>query len=323
MIQRTPVAPSAETTSPQAARGRAAPGERTGTRTGVRSGGEGRGVAGAAMPAVFVLLWSSAFIAGAIGVDAAPPLLLIFARFAAAGILLAGYAVAVRAPWPRGRALAHLAVSGLLIQAVQFGALYSAMAMGLPAGVVALVQGLNPVVIALLAARVLGERVTGRQWAGFGLGAAGVVLAVADRIAFSPLGVVLCLVGLLGLSLGTLYQKRHVTDMDVRTGTAVQFLVAAPPLGALSLLTETPAVAHWGAFGASLAWMVAVNSIGVFLLLNTMLRRSPASTVAALFFLTPSVTAVLAWATIGQALHPLTVAGLVLGGAGVLLAGRR
>ncbi|MER6815754.1 DMT family transporter [Spirillospora sp. NPDC000708] len=319
MVQRTPAAPSAETTSPKATRGRAVRGERTGTRTG----GEGRGVAGAAMPAVFVLLWSSAFIAGAIGVDAAPPLLLIFARFAAAGILLAGYAVAVRAPWPRGRALAHLAVSGLLIQAVQFGALYSAMAMGLPAGVVALVQGLNPVVIALLAARVLGERVTGRQWAGFGLGAAGVVLAVADRIAFSPLGVVLCLVGLLGLSLGTLYQKRHVTDMDVRTGTAVQFLVAAPPLGALSLLTETPAVAHWGAFGASLAWMVAVNSIGVFLLLNTMLRRSPASTVAALFFLTPSVTAVLAWATIGQALHPLTVAGLVLGGAGVLLAGRR
>src|SRR5690242_7401238 len=130
VVQRTPAAPSAETTSPKAARGRAAPGERT--------GGQGRGVAGAAMPAVVLLLWGSAFIAGAIGVDAAPPLLLIFARFAAAGILLAGYAITVRAPGPRGRALAHLAVSGLLIQAVQFGALYCAMAMGLPAGIVAL-----------------------------------------------------------------------------------------------------------------------------------------------------------------------------------------
>ncbi|HEU5027726.1 MAG TPA: EamA family transporter [Spirillospora sp.] len=322
VVQRTQDAPPGGTApaAPPDARTDAravAPGERTGTRTGAGRAGA------AAMPAVFVLLWSSAFIAGVIGVDAAPPLLLIFARFAAAGILLAGYAIAVRAPWPRGRALAHLAVSGLLIQAVQFGALYSALATGLPAGVVALVQGLNPVVIALLAARVLGERITGRQWAGFALGAAGVVLAVADRVAFSPLGVVLSLVGLLGLSLGTLYQKRHVPDMDVRTGTAVQFLVAAPPLGALSLLTETPAVAHWGAFGAALAWMVLVNSIGVFMLLNTMLRRSAASTVAALFFLTPSVTAVLAWATIGQALDPLAVAGLVLGGAGVLLAGRR
>ncbi|MFC6936947.1 DMT family transporter [Actinomadura yumaensis] len=141
---------------------------------------------GAAVPGVFVVLWSSAFIAGVIGVDAAPPLLLMFSRFAAAGLLLAAFARAVRAPWPRGRTLAHVAVSGLLVQAVQFGALYSALGMGLPAAVVALVQGLNPVVIAVLAARLLGERVNGRQWVGFGLGAAGVLLAVADRVAFSP-----------------------------------------------------------------------------------------------------------------------------------------
>ncbi|MFG2001471.1 DMT family transporter [Spirillospora sp. NPDC048911] len=280
----------------------------------------GRGAA--AMPPVFVVLWSSAFIAGAVGVGAAPPLLLTFARFALAGVLLAGLAVALRAPWPRGRRLGHIAVTGLLIQAVQFGALYSAMGLGLPAGVVALVQGLNPVVIALLAASALGERVTARQWAGFGLGAAGVVLAVADRVAFSALGVVLCVAGLLGLSVGTLYQKRFVADMNVFSGTAVQFLVAAPVIGASSLLWETPRVTHWPAFGAALAWIVLVNSVGVFLLLNTMLRRSSASRVSTLFFLTPSVTALLAWVTIGESLAPLTVAGLVLGGAGVLLANR-
>jgi drug/metabolite transporter (DMT)-like permease len=275
------------------------------------------------MPGLFVLLWSSAFIAGVIGVDAAPPLLLLFARFAAAGLLLAVFALAVRAPWPRGRALAHVAVSGLLIQAVQFGALYTALDMGLPAAVVALVQGLNPVVIAMLAALLPGERVTGRQWAGFALGAAGVVLAVADRLAFSPLGIVLCLAGLLSLSLGTLYQQRFVPGMDVRTGTAAQFLSAAVPLGALSLLTETPHITHWGAFGAALGWMVLVNSIGAFVLLNLMLRRAPATRVAALFFLIPSVTAVLAWAAVGQSLNAAAVAGLALGGAGTALAGRR
>ncbi|MFC6884455.1 MULTISPECIES: DMT family transporter [Actinomadura] len=278
---------------------------------------------GAAVPGVFVVLWSSAFIAGVIGVDAAPPLLLMFSRFAAAGLLLAAFARAVRAPWPRGRTLAHVAVSGLLVQAVQFGALYSALGMGLPAAVVALVQGLNPVVIAVLAARLLGERVNGRQWVGFGLGAAGVLLAVADRVAFSPWGVVLCAIGLLGLSLGTLYQKRFVPEMDVRSGTAVQFLVAAPPLGLLALLLETPRVSDWGAFGGSLGWMVAVNSIGAFVLLNTMLRRSSASRVSTLFFLTPSVTALMAFALVGQALHPLALMGLVLGAAGVLLANRR
>ncbi|MFD0690228.1 DMT family transporter [Actinomadura fibrosa] len=305
-----PSGPSADATS------------HAGRPAGTSGPSEPSGWAARAVPGVFVLLWSSAFIAGAIGVDAAPPLLLMFVRFAVAGLLLAAYAVAVRAPWPRGRALAHVAVSGLLVQAVQFGALYTALGQGLPVGVIALVQGLNPVVIALLAASLLGERVGRWQWAGFVLGAAGVILAVAGRVAFSPLGVVLCLVGLLGLSAGTLYQKRFVPAMDVRTGTAVQFLVAAPPLGAVSLLTETPRVAHWAPFGAALVWIVLVNSIGAFLLLNSMLRRAPASRVAALFFLTPSVTAVLAWLTIGQSLDPLAVAGLLLGGAGVLLATR-
>ncbi|MFC6936948.1 EamA family transporter [Actinomadura yumaensis] len=134
---------------------------------------------------------------------------------------------------------------------------------------------------------------------------------------------VLCAIGLLGLSLGTLYQKRFVPEMDVRSGTAVQFLVAAPPLGLLALLLETPRVSDWGAFGGSLGWMVAVNSIGAFVLLNTMLRRSSASRVSTLFFLTPSVTALMAFALVGQALHPLALMGLVLGAAGVLLANRR
>ncbi|GGV02352.1 hypothetical protein GCM10010182_20000 [Actinomadura cremea] len=273
-------------------------------------------------PPLFVVLWSSAFIAGVPGVEAAPPLLLMFARFGLAGLLLAGYALAVRASWPRGRALAHLAVTGLLIQAVQFGSFYTALDLGFPAAVVSLVQGLNPVVVAF-AARFLGETVTARQWLGFALGAAGVTLAVADRLSLSAGGVLLCLLGLLGLSAGTLYQKRFVPDMDVRSGTAVQLLAAAPVVGALSLVLETPHVSDWTKFTGSVAWMVLVNAIAAFLLLNTMLQRFSASRVSTLFFLTPSVTAVMAWLLIGQSLHPLAIAGLVLGGAGVLLANRQ
>ncbi|NUW46072.1 DMT family transporter [Nonomuraea rhodomycinica] len=270
-------------------------------------------------PAVFVVLWSSAFIAGIPGVAAAPPLLLMFARFALAGALLAGYALLTRAPWPRGRAAAHIAVSGLLIQAVQFGGFYTALGMGFPAAVVSLVQGLSPVVI-VLATRLLGEPVTRRQGLGFALGAAGVVLAVADRVSLSAGGVLLCLLGLFGLSAGTLYQKRFVPRMDVRTGTAVQLLVSAPAVGLVCVAVETPKVSDWAAFGASVAWMVLVNSIAAFILLNRMLMRSSAGRVSTVFFLTPSVTAVLAWLLAGQSLHPLAVAGLALGGAGVLLA---
>jgi drug/metabolite transporter (DMT)-like permease len=284
---------------------------------------EARSKATALMPSLFVVMWSSAFIAGVVGVGSAPPLLLTFARFALAGLLLGGFALAVRAPWPRGRRLAHVVVSGILVQAVQFGAFYSAIGLHVPAAVVALVQGLNPVVIALLAGRLLGERVSPRQWVGFGLGAAGVGLAVADRLSFSLAGVAFCVVGLLGLSLGTVYQKRFAADMDVRTGTATQFLVGAPLVGLASLVFETPRVTDWGAFSGAVGWLVLVNSIGAFLLLNTMLKNAPASRVSTMFFLTPSVTAVMAWLLVGQALHPLAVAGLLVGGAGVLLANRR
>lgn len=291
------------------------------TRTHGSTGPSRRVSPMAVAPPLFVVLWSSAFIAGVPGVESAPPLLLMFARFGLAGLLLAAYALAVRAPWPRGRALAHIAVTGLLIQAVQFGSFYTALDLGFPAAVVSLVQGLNPVMVAF-AARFLGETVTARQWLGFALGAAGVALAVADRLALSAGGVLLCLVGLLGLSAGTLYQKRFVPDMDVRSGTAAQLLAAAPAVGVLSLLFETPHVSDWTKFTGSVAWMVLVNAIAAFLLLNTMLQRFSASRVSTLFFLTPSVTAVMAWALIGQSLHPLAVAGLVLGGAGVLLANR-
>ncbi|GAA2294285.1 DMT family transporter [Actinomadura luteofluorescens] len=288
-----------------------------------RRDGSRRTRAGAALaPALFTVLWSSAFVAGVPGVRAAPPLLLMFARFSVAGALLAAYALVTRARWPRGRALAHVAVTGLLIQAVQFGCFYTALALHYPAAVISLVQGLNPVVIAL-AARLLGETVTRRQALGFALGAAGVVLAVADRVSLSAWGVPLCLAGLGGLSLGTLYQKRFVPDMDIRTGTATQVLVSAAAVGPLSLALESPRVSDWTAFGGSVAWMVLVNSIAAFLLLNWMLSRSSATRVSTVFFLTPSVTAVLAWLVTGQALGPLVIAGLGLGGAGVLLAAGR
>ncbi|WP_439677637.1 DMT family transporter [Embleya sp. MST-111070] len=299
------------------------PPDRTGREPGRQAGRERRrDAAGKAVPPLFVLLWSSGFIVAAIGVDAAPPLLLMFFRFVLAGALLGVFALVVRAPWPRGRRLGHVMVAGLLFQAVQFGALYTALSLGMSAAVAALVQGLNPVLIALLAGRVLGERVSVRQWLGFGLGTIGVVLAVSGPAGTSIPALVLAVVGLLGLSVGTVYQKRYVQDVDLRTGTAVQFLVSAPFIGLGSLLFETPHIGAWGPFLGTLAWMVLVNSIGVFTLLNLMLRRSSASRVGTLFFLTPAATALLAWLLLDQSLRVTTLAGIAIGGVGVLLANR-
>jgi drug/metabolite transporter (DMT)-like permease len=279
--------------------------------------------AAAAIPAVFVVLWSSAFIAAVIGTDAAPPLLLTFSRFAVAGVLLSIVALVAKVPWPRGRMLLHVIVVGLLMQAVQFGAFYTAIGAGLPGGVVALIQGFNPVLIALLAGFLLGEEITRRQWLGFAVGGAGVALAVAGALRFSTGAIVLSFVGLLGLSVGTVYQKRYTQGVDVRSGTAVHFLAGAPVMGVLTLALENPEVTDWGAFGGALAWIVLINSVGTFLLLNLMLKKQNASRVGTLFFLTPAVTALLAWIVIDQTLSLSAITGLLLGGAGVLLAARR
>jgi drug/metabolite transporter (DMT)-like permease len=291
----------------------------------------GRARAGAALGArmaapSFVLLWSSAFIAGSVGLRSAPPLLLTLIRFAAAGAILALASWITRAPWPRGRQLGHVIVAGLLLQAVQFGGFYWAMALGLPAALTALIQGLTPVLTATAAWLLLREHTSPAQRVGFVLGTAGVVLAVAGRLdvhASVAVALVPAAVGLVGAGLGMLYQQRFCAGMDLRTGTATQLLASVPVLGALTLAVEHPEVTHPLPLAAALAWLVVVNSIGAFTLMYAMLRHRTASEVSSLFFLTPAVTAILAYVFLGQSLGWLTIAGLLVSGAGVTLATRR
>ncbi|MEV6432521.1 DMT family transporter [Nocardia sp. NPDC051463] len=279
-------------------------------------------IATAAMQPLFVVLWSSAFIAGIIGVGAAPPLMVLFARFAIAGLLLALYARAVGARWPQGAELRHVVVAGLLMQIVQFGAFYTAMSHHVSGAVIALVQGLNPVVIALFAG-FIGETVTVRQWFGFGIGGVGVGLAVLDQSAMSMVGLLLCVVGLLGLSIGTIYQKRFVPQVDPRAATAVHVMASAPIAGVSAWAGGQLHIWDMGRFAQSLVWMVFMNSMVAFLLLNHMLRRWDATRVGRLFFATPVVTAILAWLLVDQPLRPLTIAGLAVGVIGMVLASRR
>lgn len=273
-------------------------------------------------PPLFVLMWSSAFIAGLIGVGAAPPMLVLVGRYAIAGPLLVLYALAVHAVWPRGRELRHVMVAGLLMQVVQFGAFYTAMGEHVSAAVISLIQGLNPVVIALFAG-ALGENVSRRQWLGFGIGGVGVAFAVVDQSSFSAIGLVLCVVGLLGLSLGTVYQKRFTPTVDSRAATAVHVLISAPFTGLLAVAGGNLHISDPGRFAGSLAWMVLVNSMAAFLLLNAMLRRWDATRVGKLFFATPATTAILAWLFLAQSLSLMTIAGLGIGVIGMVLASRR
>ena len=221
--------------------------------------------------------------------------------------------------------MGHYAVAGLLVHGVYLGGVYVGISLGVEAGVSALVVGLQPLLTAALAGAVLGERVTPRQWAGLGLGLLGVALVLARRLGHGPggaLGGLACAAALLGITAGTLYQKRHGAGMDLRTGSVVQFAAAGLATALLALLFEDARVAWTGEFVFALLWLVLVLSLGAVSLLHVLIRRGAAARVASLFFLVPPCTALMAWPLFGETLGPAALIGMALTAAGVALASR-
>jgi drug/metabolite transporter (DMT)-like permease len=275
-------------------------------------------------PLLFVVLWSTGFIGAKLGLPDCEPLTLLTLRYAAVLVLMGAIALATRAPWPRTAAQwGHIGVSGLLIHAVYLGGVFTAIRLGLPAGVTALVVGLQPVLTALGAGLLLRERVRATQWAGLALGLAGVVLVVARKVQGGPAAAALLLpavVALAGITVGTLYQKRFCASFDLRTGSVVQFLPSLVVTGLVAWRTETMVV-HWTpAFVFALGWLVLVLSLGAVSLLNVLIRSGNAVNVASLFYLTPPTTALIAWAMFGETLTGLALAGMGLAVLGVWLA---
>ena len=275
-------------------------------------------------PLLFVVLWSTGFIGAKLGLPDCEPLTLLSLRYAAVLVLMGAVALATRAPWPADRMQwLHIGVSGLLIHAVYLGGVFTAIRLGLPAGVTALVVGLQPVLTALGAGLFLRERVGTTQWAGLALGLAGVVLVVANKVAGGPSAASLlvpAVIALVGITAGTLYQKRFCASFDLRTGSVIQFLPCLVATALLASQTETMVV-HWTpAFVFALGWLVLVLSVGAVSLLNVLIRSGSAVNVASLFYLTPPTTALIAWAMFGETLTGLALAGMALAVAGVWLA---
>lgn len=275
----------------------------------------------AAAPALFVLLWSTGFIGARLGTPHSPPLTFLAVRYALVVALLVAIAIATRASWPSSwRERAHIAVAGILVQAVYLGGVFTAIALGFPAGATALVVGLQPVLTAIVAGPVLGERLSARQWVGVAVGFAGVAMVVLgklDRGHLSWVGLTAAGVALLGITAGTLYQKRFVPNVDLRTGGAIQFTAALIVTLPLAAATETQHIRWTGEFIFALAWLVIVLSLGAMFMLFTMLRHGEASKVASLMYLTPAVTAVVAYLLFDERLPAIGLAGMGVAALGV------
>lgn len=277
-------------------------------------------------PALFVVLWSTGFVGAKYGLPYADPFPFLALRLALAAGLLALLAALTRSPLPSsGEQYGRAVVVGILLHAGYLGGVFTGIAAGVPAGVAAVVTSLQPVLTALLAVRVLGERLRSAQLAGLVVGVVGVLLVLAPGLAAGspdalPVGGLLaCVVALLSGTAATLYQKRFGGEVPLLSGTAVQYAAAAALLLLGAAATGQREIRWTGEFVLALAWLVLVLSLGAVLLLLVLLRRGSAAGVSSLLYLVPPATALEALLLFGERLAPVSVLGVVVAALGVAL----
>jgi drug/metabolite transporter (DMT)-like permease len=279
----------------------------------------------AAAPVVFVLLWSTGFIGARYGLPYIEPLTFLAVRMALVVLLMATIAAVGRVGLPSRSEIGHSLVAGSLVHGLYLGGVFTAISQGVPAGISALIPGLQPILTSTIANRFMGETVTRVQWLGLALGLFGVVLVLHDRnivLAGSPLGWIASFISLIGITLGTLYQKRHCGGIDWRVGNLVQYIGAGLLFALGAFAFETREIRWSGELVFALAWLALVLSIAAVGLMYWLIRRSAATGFASLFYLVPGVTALFAYLLFGERLDSVSVVGMVICAGGVVLANR-
>ena len=281
-------------------------------------------LAARAAPAIFVVLWSTGFIATKYVLNSAEPLSYLTIRMAVVVAMMTIIVAVAKPPWPDRAGIFHSVVAGILVHGFYLGGTAVAIAHTIPAGLSALIPGLQPILTSTLANRWLGERVAAVQWTGLVLGLAGVVLILHDRPMSGEAGWgwLASGVSLVSITLGTLYQRHYCSKIDWRAGNLVQYLAVMILFAAIACLFEDNVV-HWTSeFVLSLIWLAVVLSIASVGLLYWLIRRSAATSVASLFYLVPAVTSVMAFGLFGERLDTVAILGMVGCAAAVFLVNR-
>lgn len=284
------------------------------------------------MPLIFTFLWSTGWIVAGYSARYADALTFLSVRFATAAILVTLMALVAGVPWPRSRrAVIDIAITGILLHGVYLAGVWWAVRHGLPAGISGLIAGLQPILTALFAPVLVGERISGIRWLGIACGFVGIALVLQPQLAgVDPaalwgvlLPILINVVGMFAVTGGSFYQKAHVVSGDLRTMTAIQYtaalLVTIPFAWALE-----PMRIEWNlTMALVLLWSVVVLSLGSIGLYLFMLRRGEVSRIATFLYLVPALVAVEAWLLFGETLAALQIAGMAVTILGVVLASRR
>lgn len=280
-----------------------------------------------AAPFVFLLLWSVGFGVAKLGLQHAEPLTLLALRYACVLALLLPLALIVRPPFPRTwREVADVAFVGFLIQVVYFGLCYLALKLGLSAGGLAIIVCLQPILVALAAPAWVGEKVSALAWLGLALGLSGACVVIFSRqsiAAQNPVALLLAAIALLGMTAGTLWEKRFGVTHHPISANIIQYAVGTGLTVPMAWATESMAVVWDATFLWVLAYLVIANSLLAMSLLLAMIRVGEVSRVSSLFYLVPALSALFAWPLLGEVMPPMAWAGMALAGLGVALVSRK
>lgn len=283
-------------------------------------------------PPTFVLIWSTGWIVAGLAAPYADPLTFLSARYVIAALLVGAFAFLAKASWPASRAeTGHALVSGVLLHGIYLGGVWWAVAQGVPAGISALIAALQPILTALLAPTLVGERIGPRQWLGVALGFAGIALVLAPKLtgldpaALASIGIPLAVnaLAMVSVTLGTFYQKRFIASGDLRSVACLQYLGAIVFTLPLALAFENLRIEWNGVMVATMAWSVLAISIGAIGLLLLLIRRGAVSKAAALIYLVPPTAAIMAYLFFGETLTLVQVVGMAVTAGGVYLVSRK
>ena len=276
-----------------------------------------------AMPAVFVLIWSTGFIVARYGMPNSPPFSFLLVRYALSVLCFLGWIALARVAWPRSRAQwVHLGITGVFMHAGYLGGVWAAVKAGMGSGLSALIVGLQPVLTAIWLSSRGNGHVSRRQWVGLWLGFIGLAMVVSRKleggIEVTPWSVTMAVMALFSITIGTLYQKKFVQPCDVRSANTVQLLAAL--VVTLPLAGWESEAIRWNAeMVGAMAWSVLGLTLGGSSLLYLLIQRGAAASVTSLMYLVPPTTAVIAWFLFGEAITWVTLMGIAVTAIGVSL----
>lgn len=275
------------------------------------------------LPLMFVMLYGSGFVGAKYGLPYSPPLTFLVLRFGLAAALISLLAIILRARWPGSLLeMLHIATAGALTVGMFSAGVFVSISVGLSPAISALIIALQPILVAVFASCLLGEKLTRRQWIGLAMGLLGVTFVVWHKIDPSTLqffGVGMSVIGLLGVTFGNIYQKRFCANMSLFPGGAIQSITSALILLPLAMAFESMEVIWDVQFVIALGYMAVGVSIGALSLLYIMIRRGDVSRVASVFYLVPVSAAITSYLLYGETFDAPVIAGVLVVAVGVYL----